>query len=431
MVELTSIKVVNDKSKASTIPGDRLLRDYSRKVAGVRSQYDEDSGRYDHDGDSLVMPAGKRADIPAVFDADVDRWLRALTGDRYPQVEKWVALAVSKPLNGHLPALVRAGEGRVGKDSVRKALAQFWGAHNEGTHFHDATDTSNNNGIELSPVVVVEEELKTNFSNRAEGPFGTFKRAVTDSKRRYNAKWHNITEIYGYWRVVCTLNDVESLMRGASKNPENIGAAMNRIFYVPIINSPELQASRRPVGLVDDGLSVKATADEKTTHWGRVYLRIAKHFAHLHSQHAAQLPSLRNELMRFVHSDDALRRRLVGDSAQTQIAWQEVLVRLQAPASETAGAFLVVDRQNGRRDVVLIGNKFGQYFEQTHRWDPKQSQAALRSVTVNQEGSAIHDAGRFGKKRGYRLDLPSFLEYCLNEHNIENEEINRLLSRHL
>lgn len=417
VVSFHKLEVHYGKPKVKALSQDEFLANFGMPIEKATSQYDVDFGFYNKESRALVLGAGRRAPEHAAEDKSVDRWMRALAGSRYPQLVQWSVQAASKPMAAYIPALVMSGAARAGKDSFRKSIARLWTNGGEGTAFDVATDQSNTQGIEKSPVVYIEEELRVGNYSSAD-PFAAFKTAVVANTRKTNAKWQHIGAIEGYWRIFVTVNSFDSILRRTNKNQDNVKAAMSRMLCVPIEESPELLAARRELGLMDTTIEDGFEAE----HFETIYKRIAGHVLWLRD--CCHNPAAeRNALMAFVQTDDLVKLKLIGDSTSTHEIFHaifEVLERRELDESLTEIALV------HKEQLYVRGKLLVEYMRAPMRNRKNQVEAyfkdALVGTTLNHKGSQVHNVGGTST-RACRIDMQMFYDYCAQYKELTKEQV--------
>jgi hypothetical protein len=102
--------------------------------------------------------AQMRLDLTPQHDPLIERWLRALAGDHYPNLLRWLYFFTS--LEKPCAALFLHGPGGTGKSLLLSGLAAFWG-RGRGTDLSAIADNFTQ-GIGDCPFLVAEEELPDN-----------------------------------------------------------------------------------------------------------------------------------------------------------------------------------------------------------------------------------------------------------------------------
>lgn len=197
--------------------------EYEQRVSTLRSTYIARTNTWDPPSATLTMAALRWAPLQPVHHADVDEWLRALGGARYPRLAQWLAscLALHRPA----PALYIHGEFKVGKSLLARGIARLWGV--EPAPFKEALDSFNEAAANC-PLMYADEGFPEGMS------FNDFREMVTSPSRRVNEKYKPKYAVEGCVRIILSTNNEQALryQRTGALTAADVQAIGDRLLVV-------------------------------------------------------------------------------------------------------------------------------------------------------------------------------------------------------
>lgn len=183
------------------------------------------------------------------FDAQIDAWLRLMSGDHVEQVQDWIATVTN--LEHQTCALYLAGRSKVGKGLLAAGLARLW--HDGGPTELSHVIGSFNADIAKCPLIFLDEGLPKKF-----GDVSTQLRALIGTSNRTLSRKHlpNVV-LRGSIRLLIGANNNNVLAMGdESMTLDDLEAVAGRFLHVPVG-----EAARQWL------MDVKATDPTLTDRW--------------------------------------------------------------------------------------------------------------------------------------------------------------------
>lgn len=194
------------------------------------------------EGDTFVLSLYHRRDLDPRFNPWVDKWLRAMAGRAYPQLEAWLSAALAIE-EGPVPALSIAGDPGIGKGFLALGLADCF----SNRAVAGARDLLGNfqSLLEQTPLLVVDEGLPLEGRRNAAD---AFRRVVGSAYIEINPKHRDAYQAQNRIRVMLTANDRDTLMSmvGRYVGEAGLEAIRQRILHIDM--GPEGAAYLEGIG---------------------------------------------------------------------------------------------------------------------------------------------------------------------------------------
>lgn len=217
-----AIRVSDDAGKL--LPMSRIMADYGCVLDDVAYAYMATSNTWDPQTNALTLRSAKRRKLTPQFSHDVDRWLRALAGLHYRQLEQWLAgiLYLDRPA----PALYLWGKASAGKSFLALALAALW--ETPGGSLSEAL--SDFNACLRNPIVHADEALPARMT------FADVREFVTASVRSINEKYGAKLPLRGNVRLLLTANNANLLRlpRNDAHTEDDARAIAMRVLRIKV-----------------------------------------------------------------------------------------------------------------------------------------------------------------------------------------------------
>lgn len=223
-------------------------------VDTIEYSYLQAGARYHQGTGVLVVPALTPPDITPTFHADVDRWLRALGGRRYADLEMWIAASVD--LARPLWCLYLEGASRSGKTMLADGVSRMFGGM--PSDFSSLLTGAFNATLLNSPVVAADEGIKVprhvvDMSER-------FRSWITAKRHEVRKKYEGPAVLHGHLRLIVTSNNPGGIPFSGALSEEDLKALSKRILRIQVSDeaTEALKASFEADGyrrtwLTDDG----------------------------------------------------------------------------------------------------------------------------------------------------------------------------------
>lgn len=213
-----------------------LISEYSTLFAHVQGVATRDGAiirEIDSHRARIVVPVyALRSDLPALYDADVDAWLKAFFNVHFEQGMQWLAWALQIH-SGPICALSIQGQAGAGKGMLVAGLAECF--TNQTIATGDDLLGQYQPGLLNSPVLHVDEGWPLTRGHRH--PADIFREIVGGGRRFVNRKYMAPTEIMAPTRVILTANNpslVQGLCTGRDMSPEDREALAVRLLHLVI-----------------------------------------------------------------------------------------------------------------------------------------------------------------------------------------------------
>lgn len=218
-------------------------------------------------GSTFIEAVCPRRDLVARFDADVDRWLRIVGGNR---LVDWVSAVPD--LDRLLCALYLCGPPRSGKTLLAHGLAQMWS--DQPTDISDVLGNFNDT-LTRCPLVLADEEIPRQYQRQS--VTALLRTLLSTHSRTLARKYLDTSTMTGAVRLVLAANHSHLLVSSGVLSSDDLAAIAERFLYfeVPAESSSFLDAL--PVDVRE--------------HWRRQ--AIAEHALYLSEHHRIMHPGSR------------------------------------------------------------------------------------------------------------------------------------------
>jgi len=222
------------------IPAAEIVNAYSTAVHEVRMSPEQGKkGRIeDMDGDMpiLHLPMYQRNDdLGALFDSDVDEWLRVFFGENYDKASEWLGYALSFE-DGPICALSICSPSSTGKKMLARGLSECL-VDPEYATGEDVTGNFNGKFLQ-TPFLHVNEGWPKDRSRAA--PSDVFKGMTAGDAISVREMYRPRVNVLNPMRILLTANDHDllyELTRGKELTPESRNAIGERILHFDIDGS--------------------------------------------------------------------------------------------------------------------------------------------------------------------------------------------------
>ena len=214
------------EEKDGELTPDKMVAKYGGTYLHTSHAFGNSITVFDNEDDGRVTVGYPLRPLPAVFDRDVDEWLRALGGHLYPELESWIAACAQRNINRLCACLILVGRADVGKSLFGNALARMWRAR----PVRAALLAKQFNGGLLRCPIVVDEESQL-FGTR-ELSTKTFREMIQATARPIEPKNKEEIELIGGLRLIVPCNEIADLKFADMSGPSVIKAVSDRLLVI-------------------------------------------------------------------------------------------------------------------------------------------------------------------------------------------------------
>jgi hypothetical protein len=196
---------------------------YEHRVSELKATYLARTSAWDPSACRLTLAALRWAPLSPKEHTDVDEWLRALGGHRYPRLAQWLASCVE--LGRPAPALYIHGELQTGKTLLARGIARLW--QTEPAPFSEALSDFNE-AAATCPLMYADEGFPDGMS------FNVFREMVTSPTRRVNEKYKPKYPIEGCVRIILSTNNEQALryQKTGALTAQDMQAISDRLLVI-------------------------------------------------------------------------------------------------------------------------------------------------------------------------------------------------------
>lgn len=214
------------------------IDDHSTKVGDVEGAVGPPGGWVRNLGAAnatLVLNLyNRRIDLEPLFDNEVDEWLRALGGEHYEKLCRWIAYALAFE-EGPICALSIVGPPGCGKKLLVQGLAECVTSE----CYADAREFGRFQSLMMkTPFIVIDEGFPT-FAAGARDPADTFRILVQGGAFPVEQKFRDAITLHNPARVIFSANNqgvVEVLTKNRDLTPEDRDSLAQRLFHFEASN---------------------------------------------------------------------------------------------------------------------------------------------------------------------------------------------------
>jgi hypothetical protein len=200
-----------------------LLSDYGRYINKVEMHALSDCVGFDIKERKLVQKVYDEVPHEPIFRKIADDFLRALAGDNYPYLEKYLYKVTD--MSQILPAVVLHGPASTYKTTLARMIAPFW-----GTPYCKASKAFSrfNDVLLRNPVILSDEALYT--ENGKDQP-ARYRESITEFEHDVELKNGAILTLYSAVRHFMALNDVKMALSTETK-AQSVQATAERFIQI-------------------------------------------------------------------------------------------------------------------------------------------------------------------------------------------------------
>jgi hypothetical protein len=372
-----SLETTSAKGEPRKKTTKEILADYASVARSVVARLDLGYSYYDEDTQTFYEACCPLRPLTSQFNADVDKWLTLLGGQKPNQLLNWVATVTR--LDRQSSALYLQGPSQ--------GLARLWhrGGPTElvrvlGEWSHD---------MARCPLIVADEQIPQSFKGQRTS--AELRSLIGNSSRTLTRKFRDNADLVGAVRLILSANNADMLVFEETLSQADLEAVAGRFLHIQGSNSATtFLQSIDTTGWVDDDIIAKHALwlrDNRTVVPGRRFLVEGS--------------------ARDVSKQLATRGGVAGRVAE----W---LVRYlcETPTSRIAAK----QSSPQQSDLVRVGN--GEYLVNTNAIVKFWEQYALSKAVPStpQVGSALRnlstDQVRRGKKRYFKIDIEAIASWA-------------------
>lgn len=209
-----------------------LVLEYGQIAKNSVASLCVDRSYYDTQTQTFVEASAPPRPIQPAFSHDVDRWLQALAGPNYPQLNQWLSFVLD--LNNPLAAIYFEGAKGAGKSLFASALATLWPG--QLVRAHDAT-VQFNEQISRCPIVMADECLPAAWQGR--NGFSAFREFIASRERLLDRKYLPKITLLGCARVILAANNPDLIRSPDMLTPNDRAGIVDRIFHIHVKREAE------------------------------------------------------------------------------------------------------------------------------------------------------------------------------------------------
>jgi hypothetical protein len=183
---------------------------------------------YDPAGEGTVTIGLRVPEIAPVFDPAVDRWLRAMGGERYPRLEQWIASCAQKHNDRLAAALVLIGPASLGKGLLVETLAKMWGETAAPARASTLLAQFNSRLLQ-SPIVFDDEGVLVGSRELSSDEFRTL---TAERSRDVEPKGKERCQLLGTLRLAIAVNNRAQLKLTNLDSADTLAAVGLRLLEI-------------------------------------------------------------------------------------------------------------------------------------------------------------------------------------------------------
>lgn len=207
------------------LPASTIIEQNAQLFGRVAYDFSQSRSRFEPEQDRVVVgyPPAQGA---ASFDADADRWLRALFGEQYDRGCAWIASCAQDRITELSAALVLIGPANIGKTLFADVCATMW---NEKPVPATLLIARFNGDLKRCPIVFDDEARLT-----GSGQWSTksFREAIQSSGRNIELKGKEVSLLLGALRLIIACNGLSDLRFTDVGGADIVGAVGDRLAVV-------------------------------------------------------------------------------------------------------------------------------------------------------------------------------------------------------
>lgn len=211
---------------------EQLMEDYGTPLRGVEASTIAQHTHYDATRGVLVESVCPMRILTPEYSPEVDGWLRALGGDDYDLLVKWLALAPD--LRYPLPAIYFDGMKNGGKSLFAQSLSRLW-TTTQATSAESLVRAFNS-AITECPVVFADEFLPVELQGQR--GTGRLREMIASRSRTLTRKYVPDAPLDGCIRLILAANNPSLLGSEEHLTENDISAITERFLYVNVGQAP-------------------------------------------------------------------------------------------------------------------------------------------------------------------------------------------------
>jgi hypothetical protein len=215
-----------------------ILEAHSKSYEHTAYAFGNTVTQYDPSGTGRVLIGYPKPSISAVFDPQVDAWLRALGGSSYDKLAVWIASCSQANINRLSACLILIGEKNIGKSMLGLAVARMWG---EDPPPLELISVTFNADLQRCPILVDEEAQL--FGSKALST-KKFREVIQARFRSVELKGKERCQLHGGLRAVVSCNGYSDLKFSDLGGPAVVDALRDRMCVIDAL-SRTAKRSRR------------------------------------------------------------------------------------------------------------------------------------------------------------------------------------------
>lgn len=231
------VRLITTKDRGGMVSAIEALDRFGRFVDDVQYVSAAKGARFVEGGRVALLPCHRRSDVEPRHDAQVEEWLRLLSGDAHERLLRWIA-AAPRTADGPLAALYLQGPAGSGKTLLCKGLSSLYSAGH--VDYNRITGSEFNGEIVDSPILFADEGISPPLGKGAGSPSIVFRSYVSNGDHVVRQLYTAPVPLRGYLRVLVTANDAEGIPFSETLGKDGIGAIVERVFHV--MCQPEARA---------------------------------------------------------------------------------------------------------------------------------------------------------------------------------------------
>jgi hypothetical protein len=179
-----------------------IMESYGSVFKTIEYDYNRTHAQFVKQGAKLVLPAAERALLTPKYSEDVDAWLRILSGDKYPLLEKY--LAAFPNLKYPLVCLYLYGPAGTGKSAFAKGLSKLF-AHGGIINMNSYLKQFNS-FTQYTPLIVCDEHIDEGVKRQGKLT-ALFRDAIQSTEHELRTKYQEDKKLHGAIRIMICANN--------------------------------------------------------------------------------------------------------------------------------------------------------------------------------------------------------------------------------
>ena len=225
-VEITENAKGEEKVKVKIMS--KIVAEYGTPALQIIADMSIQHSYFDPESETFFQAICPLRRLEPQYDADVDRWLRALGGPLAEKVLDWVATVTM--LDKQNCAIYFSGPPGIGKNLFAQALARLWGS--SATPLENVLGSSFNADIARCPLIFADEQIYS--SNPRLNVSAVLRSLIGSQQRTYMQKFVQNADLIGAVRLVIAGNNDRLLSSEDDLGADDYKALGARFLHVQI-----------------------------------------------------------------------------------------------------------------------------------------------------------------------------------------------------